>query len=89
MKVVHLETRIVTLLGIMDEDGDISQKIVVQANPQDPQDPLVLGKLSLPAFEAAFNTLKRIRAEVEAKLAAQVVQDGPLPLEDLIPAEEN
>lgn len=70
MKVVHVETRIVTLLGVLDDEGNVARTLVLQADPNDPNDPLVIRKPSPAAFEAAAHVVRRTRARVEAELAS-------------------
>ncbi len=73
--VIHLETRISTLFGILDKDGNVAQRFIVQpeANPQGP-DPLNIQVFNQDSFVKAFEAVAGVKKQLEEKLAAEEVK---------------
>lgn len=71
-KVVHIETRIQSVFGILDDEGNIVEQFTVTARGQDEQgkpvaDPLLLRKFTKEGFEQAYEALNNLKGEVEKK----------------------
>ena len=66
-RLIHLETRVIALFGVED-GGDMVQQFQVAANPQQPDDPLLIKKLSEEAFAKAFKALTDARQELSKQV---------------------
>lgn len=76
--VIHLETKIVTIFGVLDDNGNVVQRFAVQPG-NEPNDPLNIAVLNQDSFVNAFNAISGAKAELVKKLeeakAAQVATD--------------
>jgi hypothetical protein len=68
--IVHIETRIVTLLGVVDNEGNVTQ-IMVSPDNNNPNDPLLVKKLTVDNFTKAFNTIGEIREKLKCQQLEQ------------------
>jgi hypothetical protein len=73
-KIVHVETRITTVLGVMDEEGNVTQLLNVAAANNDHNDPLLIRKLTKDAFVKAYEALHEIREKLKCQPLTQVSQ---------------
>jgi hypothetical protein len=64
IRVVHLETVVQSVFGLLDENGDVVQQIIVKPGDK-PGDPLIIKKFNENSFIAAFNTLQKVREDIQ------------------------
>jgi hypothetical protein len=64
--VVHIETRIVAIFGIVDEEGNTTQ-LLVQPNAQLRDDPLLIRKFNKESFDKAFEALSKTREQIKCQ----------------------
>ncbi len=68
-KIKHIETRIISVFGLEDDDGNIIQQFVAQADPKRHDDPMVIRRLKHEDFGNACQAVLLIRSELEAKVS--------------------
>lgn len=66
-KIKHMETRIITTFGVEDDYGNIANVYVVQADQNNPHDPLLLRVLSEESLAKALEGLRECRLRLEEK----------------------
>lgn len=68
-KVIHLETKVNSVFGVLDEDGNLIRKLQVNPTPEG-TDPLSISVLREDAFDLAYEALSKIRSELVDQLKA-------------------
>jgi hypothetical protein len=64
-RIKHLETRVITVFGLEDDEGNIVQQYIIQANPKELNDPLLIKKFKQENLIVAYEAIMKIREELE------------------------
>lgn len=69
MQVVHIETRMQVMFGVLDDEGNVINQFVLAPRTQDEQgkpvvDPLLIKKLNKEAVDKAYEYILSVRAEL-------------------------
>lgn len=67
-KIVHIETVITSLFGVLDDEGNITQQISVGPQKQQAQDPLSIKVFKEEGFRKAFEALVGVKSELNKQL---------------------
>jgi hypothetical protein len=69
--VIHLETKIVSLFGVLDSEGNVVARYQVgpEANPTQP-DPLNIQVFNQESFVKAFEAITTVKKQLEEKVDA-------------------
>lgn len=65
MKIIHIETQVTTVLGVLDDDGDVVQTIQIKT---DGKDSFLIHKLNVASFEAALHGVLSVRDKLQTEL---------------------
>jgi len=64
--VIHMETKIVTVFGVLDKDGNVTQRFLIQPDQNNP-DPLNIQVFNQENFVKAFEAISSVKAQLETK----------------------
>lgn len=70
LKVIHLETHIQSVFGLLDDQGNVVQQVVVRAGEK-VDDPLLIKKFTKEAFDNAYSSLLNVRSQIQEKVNKQ------------------
>lgn len=60
-RVIHIQTTVQTILGVLDDDGNVTEQITLTGNPTAPTD---------EAFSTVAEQIREKREELEASASA-------------------
>ena len=76
MKIVHLKTVVQAVLGVMDDEGNITQELVVMADQNKQVDPLLIRKFDSNSFVEAFKAISLVRDDLTKQLEEKVANSS-------------
>lgn len=71
--VVHLETKIITVFGVLDDNGNVVQRYAIQPG-NEPNDPLNIAVFNQDSFITAFNAIANAKDQLVAKVEVDQVK---------------
>ena len=79
MKVIHGGTIVQTVFHVLDDDDNISSSITVGPAKDAPDDPLRVKKLNKEEFSTIYDTLDKIKHDLQDKVETHQSSGGQLP----------